>query len=41
MVAGIVLYQRQLGLFRVLGNAAFGESLARGVYLLPDSTALE
>ncbi len=41
MVARIVLHERQLGLFRVLGNAAFSEPLTCGVYLLPDSGALK
>jgi hypothetical protein len=41
MIAAGILYEGDMGLFSVLGNAAFRESLTSGVYLLPYSGALE
>jgi len=41
MITPSVLHERQLGLFSVLGNAAFGEPMTRGVHLLSDGGALK
>lgn len=41
MVASVILYERHVGLFRVLGNAAFSEPLTSSVYLLSHRAALK